>query len=151
MTHLFRCALMMGLIYLCCGFHTATIDPVEAFRLEHPNEAKYYVNLYPASFDIYRRIQILNSAQIKSIATTLKSMGKDCPGAAKYGVKLLETQKQVDDSAAVYYRSFEEMTANAAYLFQFEWRKDDKLEVGFLALRDGEIVKREVFSPLAPY
>jgi hypothetical protein len=136
------CLLMLFLTG-CCSMPAN--KAITAFQQKHPAEFRKYVYLKPANLDTYSVLFGDRHGTIVRIGTELENKFGNVPGMNEYVNQFLHEEAKERQDTIKRYTDFQDKSANGGVICQFEWNDGKMKEIGLLALKDGEIVKREVW------
>lgn len=117
-------------------------DPIGKFREKQPQEAKKYTYLEIASLKAARLITARGQRDAWNVAATVLAKFGDLPGVREYAEKVVENERKNVEMFEKDMDSLEGERANGGSVCEYERTEGEMMEIGFLVLRNGEVVKR---------
>jgi hypothetical protein len=120
-------------------------DPVAQYRHKHSVEAKKYSLLDPTNLEACKGMVGLCMGSWSFFGPELKRQFGNVPGINMFADKEIEVQGSLMNSLLKMFLELKDASSGGGAVCQFEWSDGTTKETGLLALKSGEIVKREVF------
>jgi hypothetical protein len=127
----------------CCS--TKEREPVATYQIKHPDEAKKFIYLNPVNLNTYRCMLGDQEGWVGSIVTSLRKKFPDVPGVQEFANQQLKEEASETAAEIDKFKDFEKASTNGGAICQFEWDDGKTHEIGLLVLKDGEIVRRDVW------
>ena len=118
---------------------------VGEFRRKHPADFQKYAYLNPVNLDTYRELlgfeQGLHSGQIAGLRKRFESV----PGVNDLSERQLRADATDRQVWITGFQDLESASSGGGVICQFEWSDGKTSETGLLAIKNGEVVKRDVW------
>lgn len=131
-------------LFVCGGCCNPGFKPIAKFKRNHPDEYSKYLYLYPISLDTYYYLEGTKYGAVHRVLLEVKKI-EDAPKMNEY---LQSKEKEVAlefQGANKQYKDLEILSEGGGCVCQFKWDDGRSDEIGLLVLKNGAIVKREVW------
>jgi len=128
----------------CCS-HKACYPAVREFQRKHPEEYKRYAFIYPTTLAIHMALVADRISAVCEIAEKLQEEYGSVPGISEFAQDIIKQENLVRQTRIKWAREMERLMGKDGAICQYEWSDGVIKEVGLLVLRNGHVVKREVW------
>ncbi|MGA4577512.1 hypothetical protein ACPDIT_01585 [Limisphaera sp. VF-2] len=115
------------------------------FQRKHPEEFKEYAFIYPITLATHMALIADRISDVCHIAERLQRQFGGVPGISEFAEEIIKHEQMIRQRAIIEAQEMERLKGSSGAICQFEWSDGYTREVGLLVLRDGDVVKREVW------
>ena len=137
---LYACVFLEG----CCS-RPKVISEVNEFRDKNPTEYREFLYLNPINLDTYRCMLGLRLTVASDITREIKVKFGAIPGVVEYAENKLSQEAEECQTTLRQYSELEALCLPGGIICQFARTNGMTKEIGLLVLKEGRIVKRDVW------
>jgi hypothetical protein len=119
-------------------------DPVAQYRKKHPDEARRYSVLNPVNLVTYAEVAGWAMGST-TFTRQLREKFGHVQGVNEFADQAVKNEFEAKQLFTTLFRGLEQAASGGGVVCQFEWSDGKTKETGLLAIRSGEVVKRERF------
>ena len=132
--------LFLTMLVGCCS--SPADKEITEFRHKHPQEFKNYTHLYATSTVACRDIVEEQDAFVTDVLERTEERYGDAKGLTDFVDGEIRGEHMNDTNYISMLDTFDALSTNGATVFYYDWTNGKWYESGFLALKNGEILKR---------
>jgi len=138
---------LLGLLLMAAGCCSNKIshNAVREFQQRHPEEFKRYAFIYPITLATHMALAADRMSVVCGIAERLQNEYGSVPGISEFVQDIIKQENVIREETIKSAHELERLMGNDGAICQFEWSDGFTKEVGLLVIRNGQVLKRDVW------
>ena len=128
----------------CCS-NKISHSAVREFQQRHPEEFKRYAFIYPITLATHMALAADRMSDVCGIAEKLQEKYGSVPGISEFAQDIIKQENVIREKTIKSAHEMERLIGNNGAICQFEWSDGVTKEVGLLVIRNGQVLKRDVW------